>query len=135
MDSTTSLLRRARLEEFFRRLLAAPPVSNHEEAMQAMATILTAVEDEFSGIAYDPAETGTDGRLYPPKEQFRRPDSEWPGVRCYRQVAHKTFVAENGAIEIRALLRQGDAVVETVLLEKSGRDGRKVTDHEPHAGT
>ncbi len=133
MNSANPLPRRARLEEFFRRLLVAPPATSYDEAMQLMADTLGAVEDEFSGIAYDPAETGTHGRLYPPKEQYRRPESERPGMRCYRQVAHKTFVAENGAIEIRTLVRQGDAVVETVVFEKEGHDGRKVADHESHS--
>lgn len=133
MSSATPLSRRARLAEFFRRLLAALPPATHDQAMQLMADTLNAVEDEFSGIAYDPAETGTDGRMYAPKEQYRRPNEECPGVRCYRQVAHKTLVADNGAVEIRARVKQGDEVVETVLLEKAGHDGRKVADHEPHS--
>ena len=51
MSSANLLPRRARLEEFFRRLLAAIPAVSHDEAMQLMAATLNAVEDEFSGIA------------------------------------------------------------------------------------
>jgi hypothetical protein len=39
----------ARQEVYFHRLRAAPPASNHDEAMQLMAETLNGVEDEFSG--------------------------------------------------------------------------------------
>ena len=73
--------------------------------------------------------------MYAPKEEYRRLEREWPGVRCYRQVAHMTLVAENGAIEMRELVKQGGKVNETVVCEKEGRDGRKVTDFQPPTGT
>jgi hypothetical protein len=64
-----------RLNEFFRRLAAAPPASDHDEAMKQIADILNQVEDEMSSIAYDPTFPLNDGRMYPPQ-----PDSERASV-------------------------------------------------------
>jgi hypothetical protein len=117
-----------RLTIFFERLRAAHPAVNHDEAMALLSATLNSVEDEFSGVPYNPAEPGTDGRMYPPAEQFRYLKWERPGVRCYRQTAHATFVADNGAIEIR--LRQGAELGE-IRFEKEGADGRKVNSYDP----
>ena len=120
----------ARLEVFYHRLRINPIAANGLEAMQFIADILRAVEDEFSGVPYDPAESGTDGRLYPPKEQYRRPKEERPGVRCYFQVAHKTLIADNGAIEISVRSVHGNDYVDSVELDKAGADGRTVSEYD-----
>ncbi len=119
----------ARLEIFYHRLRIESSATSGEEAMHSIASILQAVEDEFSGVPYDPGEVGTDGRLYPPKEQYRRPKEERPGVRCYFQVGHKTLIADNGAIEISVRSPHGNEYVDTLELDKPGSDGRRVADY------
>jgi hypothetical protein len=116
-----------RLEFFFDRLSAAEAAADHDAAMALLAATLNGVEDEFSGVPYNPEEPGSDGRMYPPNERFRYPKWERPGIRCYRQVAHATFVAENGAVEIRE--RTGSELGR-IIFEKPGRDGRRVSDHD-----
>jgi hypothetical protein len=123
-----SVIKMERLTIFFERLRAAYPAVNHDEAMALLSTTLNTVEDEFSGVPYNPEEPGTDGRMYPPAGQFRYPKWERPEVRCYRQTAHATFVADNGAIEIR--LRKGAELGE-IRFEKEGADGRKVSSYDP----
>jgi hypothetical protein len=121
------LSKRERLAVFFQRLLEREPAARHDEAMALIVTTLNGVEDEFSDVPYNPEEPGTDGRMYPPNERFRYPKWERAGVACYRQVAHATFVAGNGAVEIR--LRTGSELGR-IIFEKAGKDGRKVSDHD-----
>ncbi len=129
MDGESTLLpMRDRLNLFLERLHAAEAAADHDAAMVLMAATLMAVEDEFSGVPYNPDEPGGDGRMYPPKAQFRYTAWERSGVRCYRQTAHATFVAANGAVEIRA--RRGNELG-AVVFEKQGTDGKKVSDHDP----
>jgi hypothetical protein len=116
-----------RLKLFFDRLQAKDPAVDHDTAMALIASTLKSVEDEFSGIPYNAEEPGTDGRMYPPDERFRYLKWERPGVRCYRQVAHATFVADNGAVEIRA--RVGSEL-SRIIFEKQGADGRRVNDYD-----
>lgn len=106
---------------------AAPPVATHDEAKALVDGTLNGVEDEFSGVPFDEERAGTDGRMYPPSEKFL--DTKWSNrnVRCYRQTAHATFIAENGAIEIRP--RRGHELG-PIRFEKQGRDGRKVSDYD-----
>ncbi len=62
---------RERLTLFLERLHAQEPAADHDAAMALIATTLLAVEDEFSGVPYNPDEPGGDGRMYPPKALFR----------------------------------------------------------------
>lgn len=55
-----------RLEEFYRRLNAFAAASNLDEALELIRLLLNAVEDELSGVPYDPANWQSDGRLYRP---------------------------------------------------------------------
>jgi hypothetical protein len=107
------------LKLFLERLHGAEPAADHDAAMLLIAATLMAVEDEFSGVSYNPDEPGGDGRMYPPKAMFRYTAWERPGVRCYRQTAHATFVAANGAIEIRS--RRGNELGAAVFA-KQGTD-------------
>ncbi len=95
-----------------------------------MAGTLNGVENEFSGIAYDPERSGADGRLYPPDEQYRDPKWESPGLRCYRQRAHMTIIAANGAIEIR---ERNVGELGAIILGNAGNDGRKVSNYDAFA--
>jgi hypothetical protein len=126
-SESTPMPMRERLKLFLQRLNAAKPAADHDSAMALIAATLVVVEDEFSGVPYNPDEPGADGRMYPPKVQFRYSAWERPGVRCYRHTAHATFVAANGAIEIRS--RRG-IDLGAVVFEKQGTDGKKVSDYD-----
>ena len=107
-----------RLRLFLARLAIAPSVGSHDEALKLIATLLDAVEDKHSGIAANPRNWRTDGRMYPPQPDSARPSVDLPGVIVYRSVAHRILIAANGAF---AIIEVG---ADTVLIEKAGRDGR-----------
>jgi hypothetical protein len=50
-----------RLQEFLRRLETAPATSSADEALGLIVRILNAVEDEFSGVPFQPENWRTDG--------------------------------------------------------------------------
>lgn len=100
----------------------AAPAGSESEALALIAVTLTAVEDEMTDVPADPSKWMTDGRLYPPQPDSRRHVPEYTWVTRYRSRGHNTFIAQNGAIEIRRL--EGD-----VLFRKAGRDRRHVWDH------
>jgi hypothetical protein len=108
-----------RLKEFYRRLAASAAANNVDEALELIGLLLNAVEDELSGVPYDPASWQNDGRLYPPLPDSVRPVEGLPGVKRLRSFRHNTFVAANGAIEIRTI----DGTLE---FSKAGRDGKGV---------
>jgi hypothetical protein len=110
-----------RLREFFRRLHLIPAAGSEAEALELISVILTGVEDDLTDIPADPSRWMTDGRMYPPQADSRRDVPESERVTRYRSRGHNTFIAENGAIEIRRL--DGG-----VLFRKAGRDGRNVWD-------
>jgi hypothetical protein len=114
--------RARRLEELFRRLIQRLPASSGEEAFSLLTATLNEVEDELTGIPYNPESWATDGRLYPPLPDSRRPLPGRPDVARWRSRAHNTYIRNNGAIEIVQVL--GGAVVFRAL----GQDGRGVWD-------
>src|SRR5579871_3619229 len=90
-----------RFAEFIRRLRALPPASSPEEARVQIAVTLNQVEDEHSGVPYDPAHWRTDGRMYPFDDDSAADVEGHPDVTSYRSRGHETFIARNGAFEIR----------------------------------
>ncbi len=86
-----------RLQIFYGRLAAASAASTAEEALEQITQILNAVEDEFSGLPYDPPSWREKRRLYPPDPAFERDLPEWPAVRKFRQTGHSTFIGANGS--------------------------------------
>lgn len=112
--------KRHRLEEFVRRLSALPAASSHDGALYQIETTLNQVEDELSGVPFDPANWRTDGRMYPPQEDSAADVGGFPEVTSYRSRKHETFVAQNGALEIR------DLQANEILLHKPGADGKGV---------
>jgi len=106
------------LAEFQRRLGAAPAAAGHNEALQLLADIMNAVEDELSGVPFNPARSHVDGRLYAPSVDFEVA-SDVAGSRCYRQRGHKTYLSLSGAIRIERLDGQ-------LLIAKPAADGTEV---------
>jgi len=110
----------ARLAEFFRRMNDAPAASDADAAFRMLTEILNTVEDECSGIPNDPTGPRADERMFPPIARYHFAIEGRPDLDGYRQKAHDTIIASNGAILIR--IRKS---MKTVF-EKPGRDGRKV---------
>jgi hypothetical protein len=117
MTMASDASRGERLEEFFRRLAAAPPASDHDEAMQQLADLLNQVEDEMTSIAYDPAFPLNDGRMYPPQPDSKKAVRGRADVTRYRNKRHSTLVGNNGAIRI---VDQASGIV---VFDKPGADG------------
>lgn len=113
---------RQRLDEFYRRLDSAPYAASFEEAMMQIEQNLNDVEDEYSGISYNPPASplsSTHGRMYAPHEANRHTVPSHPEVTRYRTTQHNVFIGSNGAIEIQT----ANKVVE---FSKKGADGRDV---------
>jgi hypothetical protein len=110
----------ARLHELFRRMSAAPAAGSADEALELITEILNAVEDEHSGVPNDPTGPRADERMFPPIERYHFAIEGRPDLQGYRQKAHDTIIAGNGAILIRVRKTM------KTMFEKPGRDGRKV---------
>ncbi|MGA2867937.1 MAG: hypothetical protein ABSF34_02070 [Verrucomicrobiota bacterium] len=110
-----------RLQEFLKRLQAAPPANSTDEAVNLLTQTLNVVEDEFSGVPYRPENWRTDGRMYPPQEDSRVKFPERPSLRKYRNKGHYHYIGLNGSIRIETLEAE-------ILLDKPRRDGRKIHD-------
>ncbi|WP_435011208.1 hypothetical protein P12x_002509 [Tundrisphaera lichenicola] len=109
-----------RLAEFYRRLQAAPAASSAAEAYQQVCDILNAVEDDLTGIPFDPSLWMTDGRMYPAQADSVRSVPGHPNLIRYASRGHDVVVASNGAIQIR--VRGG-----SVAMDKPGADGGRIS--------
>ena len=114
------LSRSKRLQEFLRRLEQSPRISTFAQARQLVGDTLNAVEDEFSGVPFNPATWLSDGRMYPPQDDNIR---EVPGrsdVKRLRTKSHNILIASNGAIRIEQITSK------EIVLDKRGEDGSPV---------
>ena len=109
-----------RLALFYERLKDARPAGTHDEAYELLCATLNAVEDEYSGVANNPQSWQTDGRLYPPQKDRVYAVIGFTGVLRYNSFKHDTFVASNGAIEVRII------ATGAVHFAKLGADGKGV---------
>ena len=109
-----------RLTIFIARLEACPAFTSQQEAMEGLASTLNGVEDEFSGVPFDPEAWESDGRMYPPQEDSARPDPLREGVTVYRSRGHSTFIGANGAVEI-VVRKQGR--LNATVYQREGADG------------
>jgi hypothetical protein len=114
-----------RLAEFFRRLGAARVVSSFDEAYVLLCSTLDEVEDELSGLPNEPDHWMTLDRMFPPRPDRMSSVAECD-VKRFDNVRHITYIAANGAIEIRSKSRKSGAI--KVHFSKAGSDGRAISD-------
>jgi hypothetical protein len=112
-----------RLSVFYARLLAAHPASSHEEGIALVREVLNKVEDEMTNIAYSSPPHRSDGRMYPPLDDYLRIEKLGNNeVFRYRSASHNTIIGKNGAIRIQTVpISLGGKVI--ICLNKSGADG------------
>ena len=123
MEETLS--KAERLAEFFRRLGIAEAVSSFDEAYRLLCSTLDGVEDELSGLTNEPDRWMTSDRMFPPQLD-RMSSVEECEVKRFDNLRHITFIAANGAIEIRSMRRKKGVI--DVHFSKAGLDGRAISD-------
>jgi hypothetical protein len=109
-----------RLAEYLRRLAAAPPAADFDEAYQQICDTLNAVEDEMTSIPYDPPKWMIDGRMYPPQADRMKKVPGRPDVKRFRSKKRSTLIGDDGAIAVR------DEDSGQIILSKPGGDGRTI---------
>lgn len=114
-----------RLAEFLRRLAEAPAAASFDEAYRLLCSTLDGVEDELSGLPNDPGQWMTLERMFPPQRD-RMSSIAGCDVQRFDSKRHITYIAANGALEIRGKRRPRESVV--VLCSKAGADGRRLSD-------
>lgn len=126
-DLTLPTSRSLRLTYFLQRLASIPTASSGAEARTQLDTTLNAVEDEFSGVPFDPSSWMMDGRMYPPQDDFSFPVAGHPEVTLFRSRKHRIYIRTNGAVRIETTTR-------APLLDKPGADGQRVFDTSTETG-
>ena len=113
--------KKERIKIFLERLSAESPASSEKDAYQLLSKALNDVEDEHTGIPYDIDSWMDDGRMYPPQQDSKNNTDNDRVVR-YRNKGHNTYIADNGAIQIKDIRKR------QILLDKPGADGKRIGD-------
>lgn len=114
-----------RLLEIFRRIADAPNSATFDEAYHLLCTTMDEVEDELTGLPNEPDRWQEIPRLFPPQMDRMSSIVGYP-VKRFDSLRHVTYIADNGAIEVRSL-----RVVDnkpTIHFTKAGADGKRISD-------
>lgn len=117
-----------RLKEIFRRMDEAAPCSSVDTAYMLLCETMEAVEDEMSGLPNEPERWMELPRLFPPRADRAILLEEY-GVKRFDSLRHVTYIAANGAIEIRSLRVMNRKV--KVHFSKKGLDGQSLLEMHP----
>jgi hypothetical protein len=98
-------------------IAAAPPASDHDEAIKQVAEVLNQVEDDMTSSPTTPCSPRNDGRMYAPLPDSKRAVRGRPDVTRYRSKGHSTEIGNNRAIQIN------DHASGDVVFDKPGADG------------
>ena len=111
-----------RLNEIFQRMANAPLCTTFEEAYKLLCDTMDEVEDEMTPYPNEPDRWRELPRLFPPQmdRMSTVQQCDQSVVRRFDSLRHLTYIAENGAMEIRAL-RKAEA-----LFAKDDKDGNSV---------
>jgi hypothetical protein len=112
--------RAERISELLRRLTDAPSCATAEEAMTLLETTLNDVENQMSGVPFNPNYPMDDGRMYAPREDARREVEGHPDLLRYRSRKHNIYVSKDGALRIEEVRER------LCLLNKPGQSGRTI---------
>ena len=111
-----------RLALFIATMKQLPLAATFAERRHQAATTLNDIEDEHSGVRFDPDTWLTDGRMYPPADDAIREVTGRADLKRLRSKDHNTYIGENGSIRIEVVTTR------EIVLDLPGRDGRKVFD-------
>ena len=114
-----------RLAEIFRRIGVAPACSTLDEAYQLLCGTMNEVEDELKPYPNEPDRWMELPRLFPPQTD-RMSSVEGCDVKRFDSLRHVTYIAGNGAMEVRSLRLIEGAL--KVHCTKAGSDVKSVSD-------
>lgn len=109
-----------RFKLFLELLMSEAKSANMGEAKASLEWTLNEIEDQHSGVPYDPAKWESDGRMYPPQDDFLQKGSN-EDIAIYHSRGHRISFGRNGAIRIE--VRSGPEKGK-VVLDKFGQDGK-----------
>jgi hypothetical protein len=108
-----------RLDLIFDLIMAREPTGDWEGARRLLATAFNEIEDQHSDVPYNPDNWESDGRFYPPHDDFMV-NSANPRVKVFHSRKHRIFFGINGSIRIQ--VRRGEDR-NNIVLDKPGQDG------------
>lgn len=89
-----------RFDQFLKQLGRSLGCSSFEAAFELLSRTLNQVEDDLSGVPYDPTHPRNDGRMYPPDDDAYRAVPGRADLHRYRSRQHNTYFSDSGALLI-----------------------------------